>query len=136
MTDLDLAKRAVACKGWRWMPGMRLFGGATVTYADDFIDIVLTGDATVRRWGGVGAGPLLPDLTDPATRGCLLQLVREAWGNPHMYLSPLERSSMTVEWRAVWMVPPGELGGYKAWDGPTETAALIAALEAAPERKQ
>ena len=122
----DLAKRAVACKGWRWMPGMRY---VTDAWNRDGFDRVPDRPELAAFQAWVAA---LPDLTDPATHGCLLQLVREAWGNPHMYLSPLERSSTAVEWRAVWMVPPGELGGYKAWDGPTEAAALVAAMEAAP----
>lgn len=28
----------------------------------------------------------LPDLSDPATLGCLMALVREAWGDPYFYV--------------------------------------------------
>jgi hypothetical protein len=52
MTLEDLGRRAVACKHWRWMDGMVTFG---------FV------------------GEDVPDLSDPATLGCLLALVREAW---------------------------------------------------------
>jgi len=59
----------------------------------------------------------LPDLTDPATLGCLLALVREAWGDRYLCasLSP----------RKLWMVD-----GWSLHD--TEAEALVAALEAAP----
>lgn len=54
-----LARRAVACRGWRWMPGMRTTCG-------------------VCDLPGEGAA-YLPDLTDLATLDRLLALVQEAW---------------------------------------------------------
>ena len=60
---------------------------------------------------------VLPDLADPATLGCLLALVREAWGS--------ERE--VCEWSHVhsrWM--------FLGETGETEAEALIAALEATP----
>ena len=62
MTDdlIKLARRAVVCKGWRWMPGMLTLDGFRLSPVD-----------------ADGDDP--PDLTDPATIGCLLALVREAW---------------------------------------------------------
>jgi hypothetical protein len=59
----------------------------------------------------------LPDLTDPATVGCLLALVREALGIPYLC------TSVSPEGR--WWVD-----GYSLHD--TEAEALVAALEAAP----
>ena len=73
-------------------------------------------------------GKVLPDFTDPATLGCLLALVREAREHP------------------VWLEPADDFGGWLLMgcyagpqsnaaviaDGPTEVAALVAALEAAP----
>lgn len=58
-----------------------------------------------------------PDLTDPATLGCLLALVREALDIPYLC------TSVSPEGR--WWVD-----GYSLHD--TEAEALIAALEAAP----
>jgi hypothetical protein len=77
--------------------------------------------ADTEAWGGpVGAPPgWLPDLSDSATLGCLLALVREAHGD--------------VVWLhydcGVWVVCglPEDPGGSE-----TEAEALVAALEAAP----
>jgi hypothetical protein len=95
MTDdmLDLARRAVACKGWRWMPGMLTTEGMRVVVRCFNDDNEPDDD--------------IPDLTDPATLGCLLALVREA---------TTAYASLTFE--------PGYLH--------TEVENLVAALEAAP----
>lgn len=68
--------------------------------------------------------PDLPDLTDPATVGCLLALVREAWGDPHIC------AVATPDFHnlPMWIVPIS--GGMCSGD--TEAEALVAALEAAP----
>lgn len=86
--QIDLARRAVACKGWRWMPGMRLECGDILIWSDE--DRWHCGNnETWTRWrhdriGQADRGSL-PDLSDPATLGCLVALVREAWGDPGFY---------------------------------------------------
>jgi len=110
MSD-ELAQRAVACKGWRWMPGM-----LACLYREDG---TLMGS---NRHGNPGPD-FLPDLSDPATRGCLLSLVREAWGDPHVCSGFRQFSLHPVVW-----VPSQD----KHFSGTTEAEALIAALEAAP----
>ena len=72
----NLAKRAIACKGWRWMPGML----QVVAPKQD------GGTGCVVRYEGIAIPGAYPDLSDPATMGCLLSLVREAWGCPTAYL--------------------------------------------------
>jgi hypothetical protein len=66
----------------------------------------------------------LPDLSDPATLGCLLALVREAWG-AGSYLLP----------DGGWYVKGARLKGGDTINlgirATTEAEALVAALEAA-----
>jgi len=118
--QIALARRAVACKGWRWMPGM-----LAVEWAAPGMS--LTGGRPVRvdeRWHEVGVW--LPDLSDPATLGCILALVREAWGDPHAsvwYDSEYWQSGNRWSWHAK---------EQSLVDYDIEAKALVAALEAAP----
>ena len=145
----DLAKRGVACKGWRWMPGMLAihpdWRGFRVSH------VGLTGMHGVCRYpspmGGVEravvalpvptSSDVLPDLTDPATLGCLLVLVREAWDvgygeNKYAYIAvnPPVTPHMGEPWSVVVCDHNGEWPF--GFDGDTEAEALIEALEAAP----
>lgn len=76
----DLAKRAVACKHWRWMPGMLDEHGDRVLRVRDG---TIATDSDADGNGGLHMQPVCagvyPDLSDPATLGCLEHLVREAW---------------------------------------------------------
>ena len=114
-----LSRRAGACKGWRWMPGARWI----VTRAaplEDYAGRIVEGG---RR---APDGPGLPDLADPATLGCLLALVREAYSEDRTWVR--------------WWAPEG--CAYSAhplddWKQPdalftSEAEALVAALESAP----
>jgi len=110
---IALAKRALACKGWRWMPGMRVV-------RDDGHSYVLVCEVSAGKvnpdW--------LPDLTDPATLGCLLALVREAWGMPTGIT--VTYSSDEGLWGVSWS---GATHGGWCGRGRTEAEALINALE-------
>lgn len=67
----------------------------------------------------------VPDLSDPATLGACLAVVRERWGKPRLHASP----SGLVAWYVgdgVCTIVPGVA---------TEAEALIAALEAAPKER-
>jgi len=157
MTDeqIALARRAVACKGWRWLPGM-VAVGAVVDMSDGKIK---QGIGEVYRvvhvsgpWSHVGSyrrqlkryeyaesgwthlsrlqagyrgfetSSPVPDLTDAATLGCLLALVREALHIPRVHVL--------------------HVAGLHRWEcadnrvvlgvGATEAEALVAALEEAP----
>jgi len=139
MTDeqAELARRAVACKGWRWMPGMVMLwlssevGGFSswarpMSVSHDGSVNWWEGDPPTREVDGVWQDKAIPDLTDPATLGCLLALVREAWGNPHIWVE-----SSTGEAFIGWAAPeyqPAPPDIVRA----TEAEALVAALEAAP----
>ena len=116
MTDQQkaLSCRAVACKGWRWMPGMR-------TVRDDghgfHIGCTVAASKVKPEW--------LPDLTDPATLGCLLALVREAHGDPVLF-ARFRGARAHPDWVVSWD------GSDVIATGATEAEALVAALEAAP----
>jgi hypothetical protein len=144
MTDLtDFARRAVACKGWRWKPGMRWRFDAPLhkNIWSRYIGPDANDDDGQSYCEAIPTrrGPAVIDLSDPATLGCLLQLVREAWGDDRAYLCDFEGYD-SVEWGVVskvWDEKRNE-DGKKAWfscllgDGPTEAEALVYALEAAP----
>ena len=126
MTDdlIALARRAVACKNWRWMPGMRTLDAMRVIHDPDRWP---DRPCAIREGGWVDTAPPrplkddLPDLADAATLGCLLTLVREAWG--------ARPASMVNERTDRWAM--FFLGGPVV-HGPTEAEALVAALEGAP----
>lgn len=103
--QIALAKRAVACKGWKWLPGM----------ADCYGRRLREGD-----WLDPAAE--FPDLTDPATLGCLLALVREVHG-PHCY---------TQACGGCWTVQNEDTDDWWGKNCVYEAEALVAALEAAP----
>ena len=74
----------------------------------------------------------LPDLSDPATVGCLLALVREAWPTASAM------TSCYVSWTAeqghyhFWVVSFCTGSSWQQAQGWSEAEALVAALEAAP----
>ena len=119
----ELARRAIACKRWRWMPGMMSGKGLRVIQRDsDGYAVWYYQD----KWYMAELVPgTLPDLWDPATFGCLLALVRQAGG------------------AGVHLVPDGGwlVKGARLKNGATvnlgivaknEAEALVAALEVAP----
>jgi hypothetical protein len=119
--QIALAKRAVACRGWRWMPGMLVHVGFRVVWVDEttFRSFDERGN---EMYGSTDC--LLPDLTDPATLGCLLALVREARGEP-TYLP----TCLDVHDEA-WVVRPP--GPWRQTRYESYASVLVAALEAAP----
>jgi hypothetical protein len=125
----ELARRAVACKRWRWMPGMLSVKGLRVTETDP--EGYVAGYYEDYSYIGNCVEGSLPNLSDPATLGCLLALVRKAWG---------PAASVSVNLSGFWAV-----GGATVLSGKgkgasinlgiwklTELEALVAALEVAP----
>ena len=119
--DLEaLGRRAVACCRWRWMGGMlwRYSDGRPGSRIDDSES---DDDGTLDH-----AVHAVPDLSDPATMGCLLALVREAWRDP-----------IAVAVVPAYMFPAAPrfwLACFGATDlsASTEAEALVLALESAP----
>jgi len=95
----SLQLRAINCTGWHWLRGMA---------EDDH---------------------RLPNLEDPATLGCLFQLVLEAWDNPAFLV--IESEYLMQEKRTEWRVNIDNIIGV--FD--TYAEALVAALEAADNKE-
>ena len=128
----ELARRFVACKGWRWLPGMlaqsegqgvaRVFHVAT--------------DGWISLCGGQPfASPFhtktlpFPILSDAATRGAILELVREAWGDPYTHCQFVIAELNQPD---CWMAIVDFGIGRREFVGRTEIESLLVALEAAP----
>ena len=130
----ELARRAVACKRWRWMPGMLAVHHQD--YGNNGLDgrVIEIDDSKGAMWIGWGDIylPLFegswPDLSDPATLGCLLALVREAHGAPAAYFM----GSVNNQWVVHHFTEPEAYWKSLTKWQPTEAAALVAALEVAP----
>ena len=133
MSDLhDLGKRAVACKHWRWMDGMTVHGLPTYRVVSNNCD------GHTYRTDGYDSDSLrdcVPDLSDPATMGCLLYLVREAWNACRISVC---FSAYTPDETKRWSVPISffkeqrDLVHVPSFYGSAQAEALVAALEAAP----
>ena len=121
MTEAQTAvsRRAVACKGFRWVPGMMRLRVTSPGMRD-----YLLREGRVLNWGDPWVyedWPVIPDVTDAATVGCLLALVREAY--PDAYTVP----QFGGGWEVASPVDADVVG-----DGLSEAEALVAALEGAP----
>lgn len=121
----SLARRALDCAGWQWMAGM----------------LALSNERSI--WIRVVDPPMeklhdcFPDLSDPATLGCLLTLVREAWNDPTLGLFAA-RGGRSGRPARVWSFG-GSRPRRRGWDKSiasaffgSEMEALVSALEAAP----
>ena len=133
----ELARRAVACKRWRWMPGMLSNKDLRVTRCKDLRvtrcddDGYVVGYYENMSYIAECVPGTLPDLSDPATLGCLLALVREAWG---------PTASVSVNLSGFWAVGgatvlqgkgKGSSINLGIWKN-SELEALVSALEVAP----
>ena len=127
---IELSKRAVACKHWRWMSGMST-DGMTVVDADETGICVVRKGTTQHYWAPDLA---LPDLADPATLGCLLALVREAWGDKGIHTECTLEEDGQGGWVRDWVIISSSPLLWTINEPPydTEAAAFVAALEAAP----
>ena len=121
----SLGERAVKALGFRWMPGMRMLhprmGPARVLRVTQQ-GVWVAKEESLASGFRVDEDGCYPDLTDPATLGCLLALVREAWMCPKVSV----RYEMGRIWRCVHQ------DGAWLGEGKSEAEALVAALEAAP----
>lgn len=140
MTPEELGRRAVACKHWRFLPGTRIVGNNTMGRPMSLRLLNIPGSAWPEFWvaetrnanevsfmKGVEEAGFLPDLSDPATLGCLVALVEEAWKCPvDMSFSGACRFDVDAEER---VYPQDHTVSFAA---KTRVEALVLALEAAP----
>lgn len=136
----ELAQRAVACKGWLWLPGMRLRS------LRKYLRIVgCNADGSYRlSWDDPGRpvegdtytiedlAKATPDLRDPATLGCLLALVRAAWEPRRGSDSIASAIQVGKKWGVGARAGSETLALIVLPTFDTEAEALVAALEAAP----
>ena len=97
MSELEgLGRRAVACKGWRPLPGMLDERGYRVLSVEDGIvttsELVLVGPPWLQQVEHATCAlekhnNVEPNLSDPATVGCLLTLVREAFPDAEVWVA-------------------------------------------------
>ena len=129
--EMALARRAVACKGWRWMPGMAGTDALGVPFRCALTHhsggIMVVAGMAIMVAHPDALARMFPDLSDPATLGCLLALVREAWGDPALGVL----MELHGDW--CWSVGRGEAAtALRGQGATTEAEALVVALEAAP----
>jgi len=120
---LKIARRLVACKGWVPVFGMRasVCGGwahATPLVWDGFAWADSDHDAIYSECD------VVIDLDDDLTRLGVLAVVRRAWGIPHAGVWGNPSLAPGIRFSC------GEANGRPFGSGPTEEAALLAALEA------
>lgn len=112
----DLARRLVACPRFRWVEGMRIASPPEL--------------ASLRVAPGSVVSPhALPDLDDPATVGCVLALVREAHQKPGIYVRRRHGLGDHRAWACFDDGEPLMSTQGDTFTGPTEAAALVAAME-------
>ena len=130
---VEISQRLVACKHFRWMPGMRTLGDWRVINVDsDGVEVVTDlSEVVLFHSGDLPSIPSsLPDLTDPATLGCLLALVREAWDDNTASTAATRELDKTTGWIMDCWNPQSPLNKIGPFN--TEAEALVAALEASP----
>jgi hypothetical protein len=78
------AERLITLPGFRWMPGMvdadgnRVTGNGEEAVTDGYSQTL----TLVSAYNSRSVKLSLPDLTDPATIGCVLAMVCDAWSDP------------------------------------------------------
>ena len=137
----DLAA-LVASKHWRWLTGMSAYAYGhletpvivTVNYFEPSFPYswVCSGDLRGIKTGNTWPSEMRPDLEDPATLGCLLALVREAWADPMLSVQCQDGESWELVRPASYHCEVVLNSRGHLIEGPTEAKALVAAILAAP----
>ncbi len=137
--SMSLGVRAISCWRWQWRPGMRLYkAGGWSAQTGDMYDMGYFIRVPEELPNG-GFPDAWPDLMDGATRGALLDLVREAWGDDNAWLEATNRYYAFCEngpncTNPAWIlhVLDRQAQVWRKIPGATEAEALLCALEMAP----
>ena len=125
MTNFDeLSTRAIDCVKWRWLAGMLTQEGHRVVLAATKNSVAGAAASSLDRFTVI-MHHTRPDLRDAATLGCLLKLVRDAYGQPRIVLMPMSDDKWGV-------AIPSALRNPDRFRSDTEAEALVKALEEAP----
>jgi hypothetical protein len=129
----DLGKRALACKSFKWLPGMPATCVITLKNGNDRHGIMvvhstengepwcLTGANT--RWNWAAMRDAVPIVDGPAATGCLMQMLRDAYPTAEIRIDWLpadDTTTIRIDDGTPWL----------AGNGATLASALVAALEA------
>jgi len=142
--ETKIARAFVACSRWQWMPGMLCVkpvgipGGPHGGMGYQPLASVRVTKVTLHParlsmgaydWSPVGC---LPDITDPATLGCILRLVRDATGDPGLHLRCTLPYVPSYTASLPWLACSGR-GQRLTERHHTEAEALLQVLQAASE---
>jgi len=116
---MNSTQRALASRHWKWLAGMKVIGRKA--YATAWFRLEEDLAKLSGEWKDAK-----PDWDDVATVGCLLEIVRRAYGQN----KPICTVKRDGNWWAGW--PYGDIGFVIEGKGDTEAEALLVALGKAP----
>lgn len=122
--QIALARRLVTCPHFHWMPGIKAWKNGYGSW----LSIDSNGSLYLPSGPAAWKIECLPDLTDPATLGCLLSLVRKAYNDEVTCLVSIDYGPGGVRW-VCRLTLDGRNCTEMHWT--TEAEALVATLEAA-----
>lgn len=127
---IQLGRRLASCKYFRFIDGMLTL--CNIRIIEGGKDYVIGHRPGPTEDGGgwidtLDIEEIYPDLSDWATKGCVLQLIREAWKDPeaHFFLGAAGWVLMSGESRVADITYPSPAGR-------NEEEAMVNAMEAAP----
>ena len=124
-----IARAFVEWSGWKWKPGMQNRDG-DICAGDGPVFFILDDEVQGTYWRDEWKADAVPDVTDDATRGAILALVRGAWGDPLLHVAcSIVNSEWSWSWYAVHSSHPGP--GLPC-NGNTEIEVLLSAALATP----